>query len=86
MNGTEVAIGRDRDLTSEASKVYYKHLKEDIVTGFNGGEKFEVFIMVAFLPVGINCFILLGIYVSASGDHCTFKKEVHPLRPLEVKP
>ena len=34
-----LATGNERDLTSEAAKVYYKHLKEDIVSGYNGGNK-----------------------------------------------
>ncbi len=36
---------------SEAARIFYKHLKEDIVSGFNGGGKLEVFLMVAYLPV-----------------------------------
>ncbi len=39
------------DLAKEAARVFYKHLKEDIVTGFNGGGKLEVFLLVAYLPV-----------------------------------
>ena len=50
-NSTVLATGQERDLNTEAAKVFYKHLKEDIVSGFNGGEKFEVFLMVAYLPV-----------------------------------
>jgi len=42
---------RDQDLSSETAHLYYKHLKEDIVSGFNGGEKFQVCLMVAYLPV-----------------------------------
>jgi len=53
-NGTAVATGKERDLTSEAAKVFYKHLKEDIVSGFSGGGKFEVFLMVAYLPVRLT--------------------------------
>jgi len=31
------SLGKEQDLTSEAAKIYYKHLKEDIVSGYNGG-------------------------------------------------
>ena len=36
-NDTALATGKERDLTNKAAKVLYKHLKEDIVSGFNGG-------------------------------------------------
>ena len=50
-NDTALATGKERDLTNEAAKMFYKHLKEDIVSGFNGGQKLEVFLMVSYLPV-----------------------------------
>jgi hypothetical protein len=37
--GGPLATGKEQDLTTEASKTYYKHLKEDIVSGYNGGNK-----------------------------------------------
>jgi hypothetical protein len=70
-NGTELATGQERDLQGEAAKVYYKHLKEDIVSGFNGGDKFEVFLMVVYLPVRIICIIMdLARNILAPGHDC----------------
>ena len=48
-------------MKGEAAKVYYKHLKEDIVSGFNGGDKFEVFLMVVYLPVRILSIIIIDL-------------------------
>lgn len=42
---------QDLNLESETARVYYKHLKEDIVSGFNGGPKLEVLLLVLYLPV-----------------------------------
>jgi len=74
-NGTELATGQERDLQGDAAKVYYKHLKEDIVSGFNGGDKFEVFLMVVYLPVKI-CHIIIDLARDflASG-HDSFPEE-----------
>ncbi len=66
-NGTQLATGQERDVQGDAAKVYYKHLKEDIVSGFNGGDKFEVFLMVVYLPVRILNIIDLACDFLPSG-------------------
>ena len=45
---------KDQDLSSETAHKYYKNLKEDIVSGYNGGQKLQVCLMVAYLPVRIS--------------------------------
>ena len=44
----------DQSQYVQYEKMYYKKLKEDIVTGFSGSNKFDVFLIVFYLPVILN--------------------------------
>jgi hypothetical protein len=57
------------DLAKEAARVYYKHLKEDVVSGFSGGAKLEVFLLVAYLPVSAKLTHAIALDIRAPGDN-----------------
>ena len=47
----EVVSIDEAALSHEREELFYKMRKEDLVTGYNGSDKLEVFLICAFLPV-----------------------------------
>lgn len=72
---------QDLNLESETARVYYKHLKEDIVSGFNGGPKLEVLLLVLYLPVSFPDLILsIVVHIHPLGDDLFPQKAFFHLR------
>lgn len=52
------AVAMNVKINEYSEAAYYKHQKEELVTGYSGSDRAEVFLICAFLPVCILQYIL----------------------------